>query len=148
MNSFDVAGTPGLVFKPEPLNAVENLEVVLGETSKGELLQAYFWQQSDIPSPWNTYWTDTASESGSLDINVGVFGQYWTKYRALHWGLLTDCDPKEPYDCDGHNCPAALSTVEHTAAAATTAKSLGIPQIDVIHPTPTPSEIDVYNWHW
>jgi len=34
------------------------------------------------------------------------------------------------------------------AAAATTAKSLGIPLIVIVPPTPTPSEIDAYNWHW
>jgi hypothetical protein len=50
--------------------------------------------------------------------------------------------------CEGHNCAGTHSTIGHAAAAATTEKSFGIPLIVVVPHTPTPSEIDAYNWHW
>ena len=136
------------MFEPEPLNALESIEAVLPATFKEEPLEAYFWKQSDVLSPWNLYWTDAARDGSGLDINDPVFGQHWTKYQGLHWGLLTDCDPKEPCDCEGHNCVGAQSTIGHAAAAAITAQSLAIPLIVIVPPSPTPSEIDAFSWHW
>jgi hypothetical protein len=44
MNSFDLAGTPCLVFDPEPLNAFENIKAILAATIQDEPLEAYFWE--------------------------------------------------------------------------------------------------------
>jgi hypothetical protein len=141
MNWFNLARTLCLIFEPEVLNAFDSIEAILTATFEKEPLEAYFWEQSDVPSPWNLYWTDAAREWSGLDINDQVFGQHWTKYRGLHWGLLTDCDPEEPCDCEEHNCVGAQLTIRHAAAAATTAKSLGIPPIVVVLPSPSPSNL-------
>jgi len=136
------------VFVPEPLNAFESIETILTATFEEEPLKAYFWEPSDLPSPWNLYWTEVAREGGSLDIHDPVFGPHWTDCRGLHWGLLTNCDSEEICDCEGHNWVGAQSTIWHAAAAATTAKSLGIPLMVIVPPSPTSSEIDAHSWHW
>ena len=146
MDWFDLAGTSCLVFEPEPSNPLKSIEAILAASFEEEPLEAYFWEQPTVPSLWNTYWTDAAREGGGLDINDPVFGPHWTWYTGAHsWFHF---DPEEPCDCEGHNCADTHSTIGHAAAAATTAKSLGIPLIVVVPPTPTPSEIDAYNWHW
>jgi len=147
-NWFDLAGNPLLVSELEHLNALESIEAVRAATFEEDPLEANFWEQYHVPSNWNVYLTDTARESGGLDINDLVYGPYWTNYCGLHFGLFTDCDPEETCDCEGYNCVRAQSTVGHAAAAATTATSLGIPLIFIVPPTPTPSEIDAYNLHW
>jgi len=145
-NWFDLAGTPCLVFEPELLNAFDSIEAIYEATFEKEPLEAYFWEQSTVPSAWNLYWTEAAKEGGGLDINDPAFGAHWTRYLGAHsW---YSCDPEERCDWEGHNCLGTHSTVGHAAAAATTAKSLGIPLIVVVPPTPTPSELDAYNWHW
>jgi hypothetical protein len=83
-NWFDLAGTPCLVFEPEPLNTFDSIEAILAATFEEEPLEAYFWEQSTVPSSWNTNWTDAAREGGGLDINDPVFGQHWTKYSGVH----------------------------------------------------------------
>jgi len=145
-NWIDLAGTPCLVFEPEPLNAFESIETILAASLGEEPLEAYFWEQSAFSSPWNTYWTDAAREGGGLDINDLVLEPHWTRYTGAHSWLL--CDPEETCDCEGHNCVGIQSTIGHAAAAATTAKCLKIPLIVVVPPTPTPSELEAYNWHW
>jgi len=145
MNQFDLAGTPCQVIEPEPLNALESIETILAATFEEEPLESYFREQSTSPSPWNAYWTDTAREGGGLDINNFVFGPHWIRYMGAHSWF--SCDSEETCDCKGHNCIGTHSTVGHAAAAATTAMSLGIQLIVVVPPTPTPSEIDAYNWH-
>jgi hypothetical protein len=139
-NWSDLAGTSCLGFEPESLNAFESIEVVPGTIFEEEPLEAYFWDQSDVPSPWNTYWTDTAREGGCLDINDPGFGQHWTKYHWLNFGLFTDDNCEEICNCEGHNCVEAQLSVGHAAAAATTAKSLGVPLIVVVPSNPTPSD--------
>jgi hypothetical protein len=145
-NWFDLAGTPCFVFEPEPLNAFDSIEGVLLSSLEEEPFEACFWEQSTVPSPWNTYWTDAARQGGGLSINDPLFGPHWTRYLGAHsWFPF---DPEEPCDCEGHNCAGTHSTVGHAAAAATTAKSPRVPLIVVEPPTLTPSEIDAYNWHW
>jgi len=128
------------------LNAFDSIEIILTATFKEEPLEAYFCEQSTVPSPWNTYWTDAAREVGGLDINDPVFGPHWTRYSGAHSSF--PCDHEEPCDCEELNCVGTHSTVGHAAAVATTAKSLGIPLIVIVPPTPNSSEIDAYNWHW
>jgi len=120
----------------------------LTATFEEEPLEAYLWELSDVPSPWNTFWTDTAREGGGLDIDDAVVGQFWTKYRRLHFELFPDCDSEEAYDCEGLNCVPAQSTIGQAAAASRTAISLGILLIAVVPSTLTPSKIDAYKWHW
>jgi hypothetical protein len=139
-NWFDLAGTPSIVFEPEPLNAFESIEAILAASFEEDPLEAYFWEQSTVPSPWNTDWTDAAREGGGLDINDPVFGPHWTRYTGANSWF--PCDPETPCECEGHNCAGTHSTVGHTAAAETAAKSLGIPLIVIVPPTPTPSEMD------
>jgi hypothetical protein len=83
-----------------------------------------------------------------LDNEDPVFGQHWTTYRGLHLGSCTDCDCEAHCDCEGHTCVGAQSTVGHAAAAITSAKSVGILLIVVEPPSPSPSQIEVYSWHW
>ena len=78
-NWFDLAGTPCHVFEPEPLNAFESIEAILTATFQEEPLKAYFWEQSTVTTPWNTYWTEAAREGGGLDINNPVFGPHYTR---------------------------------------------------------------------
>jgi len=127
------------------LNNFESIEARCAAIFENEPLKAFFSEQSAVPSDWNAYWTDTVGEGGRLDINNPMFGPHWTRYFGAHSWF--SCDPEDPCDYDGHNCAETQSTVGHAAAAATTAKSLGIPVSIVVPPTPTPSEIDPYNWH-
>jgi hypothetical protein len=130
------------VFDPEPLNAIKSIKAVLAATVEKDRLEANFWEQADVPSPWNTHWTDAAGESGGKDINHPVFGQCWVMYRGLHFALYQDSNPEESWNLEGHNCIGAHSTVRHTAAATTTPKSLWMPLIVVVPPTQTSSEIN------
>jgi hypothetical protein len=82
------------VFEPEPLNAFESIEAILAASFEEAPLEAYFWEQSAAPSPWNPYWTDSAREGGGLDINDPVFGPHCTRYAAAHSWF--PCDPEEP----------------------------------------------------
>jgi len=79
MNWFDLAGTRGLVFEPEPLNSLDSIEAVVAATFEEEPLEAYFWEQSTVPSSWNAYVTDAARQGGGLDINDPVFGPHWAR---------------------------------------------------------------------
>jgi hypothetical protein len=99
-NWVELAGTTWPVFEPEPLNAFECIEAVLTATFEEEPREAYFWEQSDISSPWNIYWTDAAREGGSRDIHDQVFGQHRRKYLGIHIGLFTHCDPEEACNCE------------------------------------------------
>jgi hypothetical protein len=146
MKWFDLAGKPCLVFETEHLNVYESIQAILLASFEEESLDAYFWEQSAVPSFWNTYWTDTAREGGGLHINDPMFGPHWTRYTGVHSGF--PCDSAEPCDWEGHNCAGIQSTIGHAAAAATIAKSLGVPMIVVVPPTPTPSKFDAYHWHW
>jgi len=111
-------------------------------------VEAYFWDYSDIPSSGNLYWTDTAREGGCLDIDDPVFRQHLTNYKCINFGFCAGCDSKETCDCEGLNCLEAESTVRYAAAAATTAKSLGITLNVEVPPALTPTEIDADTWHW
>ena len=62
--------------------------------------------------------------------------------------FFANCDLEEPCACEGLDSLEEQSTIGHTAAAAITSTSLGIPLIVVVPPTPPPSETDVYNWDW
>jgi hypothetical protein len=128
------------------LNVFESIEAILTASFKEQPLEANFWEQSAVPSPWNIYWTNTAKEGGGLDINDPVFGPHWTRYTGAHSRF--PCDHEEPCDCEGHNCAGTHSTIGHAAAAAPTTKSLRIPLIFIVPPTPTPSELDAYSWDW
>jgi len=118
-NWFNLAGTPSRVFEPEPLNTVESVDTLLAATFEEEPLEACSWEQSTVPSPWNTYSTDAGREGGGLDSNNPLFGPHWTRYTGAHFWF--PCDPEETCDCEGHNCAVTHSTIGHAAAAATTA---------------------------
>ena len=146
MNSFDRAAIPCCVFNHETMNDFESIKAILTATFEVEPLEAYFWEKSTTPSPWNTYWTDTDRKCGPLDINDPVFGPHWTRYSGAHSGF--PCDPEDPCDSGGNNCAGTHSTIGHAAAAATTAKSHGILLIVVVPPTLTTCKLDAYNWQW
>jgi hypothetical protein len=84
LNWFDLTGIPCLVFEPEPLEAMENIDHILSAAFKEEPLETYFCEQSTVPSPWNTSWTNTATEGGRLDINDPVYGLHWAGYSGVH----------------------------------------------------------------
>jgi hypothetical protein len=145
-NWFDLAGTHCALSEPEPLNAFESIEGLLNTEVDDICLPAYFWEQSDVPSPWNIYWTEAAAYGGGLELDDPVFGNSWTKYWGAHaWGI---CEPDTPCRCEGHDCCGTHETEGHAPAAAATAKAPEVPLIVVEPPTPTPSELDQFNWHW
>ena len=68
----------------EPLNAFESIEG-LWNTDVGDLiLPAYFWEQSDVPSPWIIYWTAAAAYGGDLERDNSVSGNSWTQFWGAH----------------------------------------------------------------
>jgi len=91
-NLFDLAVTYGLLSEPEPLNAIESLEGLLNTEVDDLTSPAYFWEQSDVPSHWNTYWTEAIAYGGGLELEDPVFGSNWTKYQGAH--AWFDCDPE------------------------------------------------------
>jgi hypothetical protein len=134
------------VFQPKPLNTFESIEAILAASLEEEPLDAYFREQSAVPSPWNIQRTDAARECSGLAFKDPVFGPHWTRYAGAPCWL--PCDLEEPCNCEGHNCEGTQSTIGHAAAAGTTAKSTGIPLIVIVPLTPTPSELDAYYSHW
>jgi hypothetical protein len=130
------------------LNVFDNLEAILTATFPEDTLVLYFFEQSNVPSPWNLYWTDATWEGGSLDFHDPVFGQHWTNYSGLQFGWCTNCDPEEACDWEGHNCIGVQSTIRNATAAVTIAMLLGILLIVGVPQTRTLSEIDAYNLPW
>ena len=128
------------------MNAFESIDGLLNTQADNLILPAYFWEQLDVSSPWNMYWTEAAAYGGGLDLDHPVFGSNWTKYwRAHAW---FNCDSELPCECQEHNCLGTHSTEGHSPAAAATAKPALVPLVVIEPPTLTPSEIDIYNWHW
>ena len=132
--------------KPEPSNAIESIEGLLNTEVDDLISPAYFWEQSDIPSPWNIYWTEAAAYGGGSELDHPVFGNSWTKYWGAH--AWFNCHPEEPCECEGHNCLGTHSTEGRGPAAAATATAVPVPLMVIEPPTLTPSEIDTYNSHW
>jgi len=94
--------------EPEPLNTFESIEGLLNNQVDDLTFAAYFGEQSDIPSPWNTYWIEAAAYSGGLELDDPVFGKNRTEYWGAH--AWFDCDLELPGKCEGHNCLATHST--------------------------------------
>ena len=65
-NWFDLAGTHCGLSEPEPLNTFECIEGLSNTEVDALILPAYFWDQSDVPSPWNISWTEAAVYRGGL----------------------------------------------------------------------------------
>ena len=72
-NWFNLAGTCSSLSEPEHLNAFESIEELLNTEVDDLTLPAYFWEQSDVPSPWNIYWTEAAVYRGGLELDDPVF---------------------------------------------------------------------------
>ena len=145
-NWFDLAGSHCTLSEPEPLNAFASIEGLLNIEVDDICLPAYFWEQSDVPSPWNLYWTEAAAYGGGLEIDDPVFGNSWTRYWGAHSWF--NCDIDTPCWFEGHDCRGTHETEGHAPAAAVTAKAPEIPLIVIEPPMPTPSELDHFNWHW
>jgi len=128
------------------LNAFESIEELFNTEVDDLILPAYFWEQSDVPSPWNIYWTKAAAYGGGLEVDNPVFESNWTKYWGAH--AWFDCDPELPSECEGYNCSGAHSTEGYAPAAVVSAKPLPVLLIVIEPLIPTPSEIDAFNWHW
>jgi hypothetical protein len=77
-NWFDLAGTRCSLSEPEPVNAFENIEGLLNTEVDDPILPAHFSEQSDVPSPWNVYWTEAHAHGGGLELDNPVFGSSWT----------------------------------------------------------------------
>jgi hypothetical protein len=137
LNWFCLAGVYCTISAPEPLNACESIERLLN-TEIEESPPAYFWEQSDTPSPWNLYWTEAAAYRRGLEIDDLVFGNSWTRYWGAH--SYFTCDSDIPCEYEGHGCGATHET-EGCAPAA--AETIGIPDIVITSPTYEPTE-----WHW
>jgi hypothetical protein len=132
-----------MLSEPEPLNAFESIEGLLNIEVDDVYLPAYFWEQSDTPSPWNLYWTEAAVYGGGLTIDDPVFGNNWTKYWGAHsWFPY---DPNLPFECAGHGCRATHKTEGCAPAAAETIKVL---EIIVTSPTASYTEPEVVSWNW
>jgi hypothetical protein len=145
-NWFDLASTHCILPEPEPLNAFESIEGLLKTEVDDTSLSADFWEQLNVPSPWNQYWTEAAAYGGGLELDDPVFGDSWTEY----WGAYSwfNCDIETPCWCEGHDCRGTHETEGHAPAAATTANAPEVPLFVVEPPIPTPSELDRFNWHW
>jgi len=89
---------------------------------------------------------EAAPYGGGLELDDVVFGNSWNKYWGDH--AWFDCDWELPCECEGHKCLGAHSTEGQAPAEAATAKSAPVLLIVIEPPTPTPPEIEVYNWHW
>ena len=74
INFFDLAGRTTNPFETEPLNAFNSIDAILLETE--EPLQAYFWDETQALSPWNSYWTEAAKQGGGLKMNDPVFKDF------------------------------------------------------------------------
>jgi len=144
-NTFHHARTTWLVFELEPLNAFDNIEPMIALSFEEDPLEVYWWEQSTLPSVWNLYGPEESREGRGLDINDPVFGRHWTRYSWAY--ILFPCDLQEPCDCKWHEWAGALSTIGRAAAAATTAKLIGILLVVVVPPMPNRFEIVVYSWH-
>lgn len=146
MNWFHLSGLFCTHCEPKPYNAFDSIDTIVRDSLQGEPLEAYFWEQSDVPSQWNLYWTDAAAYGGCLELDDSVFGASWTKY----WGAHTcyNCDLEQTCVCEKHNCLGTHSPEGHAPAAAETANLAPVPLSVIELPTPTPSKIDVYTWEW
>jgi hypothetical protein len=130
----------------ELLNAFETIEGLLKIVVDDICLPAYFWEQSDIPSCWNLYWTEAAAYGGGLEIHDPVLGNSWTGYWCDHSWF--NCHTDISSWCEGHDCHGTHETEAYAPAPAEPAKTSEIPLIVVEPLTPTPSELDQFNWHW
>jgi len=144
-NWFNFAGTNYSLSEPEPLNILESIEGLLNTEVDNLILPAYFWEQSNIPSPWNTCWTEVAAYGGGLELDDRLVGNCCTMYRGAHSRFT--CRPEEPCECEGYGCSGTHSTEGHKPAAAATLQPAPVPLIVIEPLTLTPSEIDAYNWH-
>jgi hypothetical protein len=103
INFFDLAGRTINLFEQEPLNAFDSIDAILLETE--EPLEAYFWDEPQAVSPWNSYWTEAAANGGGLSIDDPVFKDSWTKYFGLH----ISCKNEDTCYCE-HNCGGTHTT--------------------------------------
>ena len=103
INFFDLAGRTTNLFEPEPLNSFDSIDAVILEPE--EPLEAYFWEEPQAVSPWNSYWTEAAKYGGGLQINDPVFKDSWTKYYGPH----VNCEGEEVCYCE-HNCGGTHTT--------------------------------------
>jgi hypothetical protein len=103
INFFDLAGRTTNLFEPEPLNSFDSIDAVILEPE--DPLEAYFWEEPQAVSPWNSYWTEAAKYGGGLQINDPVFKDSWTKY----YGLQVNCEEEEVCYCE-HNCGGTHTT--------------------------------------
>jgi len=126
-------------FGPEPLYTVESIERQLDIEVDDLKFCAYFWEQSDIPSTCNAYWTEATTYGGGLKIDNAVFGGSWNNYRGAHSWF--NYKPEELCWCKVHDCTGSHSKKRHAAAAAATPKPAPIPLIVVEPPTLSVSEI-------
>jgi len=81
-----------------------------------------------------------------LELDDLVFGNSWTKYWGAH--AWFNSDPELPCECEGHHFLGTHSTEGHAPPAAASTRAVPVPLMVIEPPTPTPSEIDAYNWHW
>ena len=103
INYFNLAGRSINLFEIEPLNPFDSIDEILLETE--EPLEAYFWDEPQRVSPWNSYWTEAAKSGGGLRIDDPVFKDFRTKYYGLH----VDCWDEEVCYCE-HNCAGTHTT--------------------------------------
>ena len=144
-NLFDHAATTCVVIEPERLKVFKCYKVIHAATFELEPLKAFCLESSAVPSLSNSSRTDAAKEGGRQDINDLLFGPQGSRYLGVNKSF--PCDPEDPCSCEHYSCPGTHSTIRYIAAAATTAKSLGIALSVTVLQIPTPSEIDQFYWH-
>jgi hypothetical protein len=145
-NWFDLTGTPSTSSEPKPLNGLESIKGLLNTEVDDIYHPTYFWEQSDVPSPWNLDWTAAATYRGCLKLDHPVFGDSLTR----NWGAHSwfNCVKDTPCWCEGHDCKGMYKTKGHAPVAATAAKAPKVSVIVVESHTPTPSELDQFDWYW
>jgi len=135
-----------LCWNPDLSYPFDSIGAILATIVEEEPWKACVWEQSDVPFPWNFYWTEAVMYRGGLELDDAVYGNSWTKYLGAH--AWFNCDPVQPCECEAHNCLETYSTQGHEPAVEETAKPVQVALIVIKLPTPTPSNIDIYHWQW
>ena len=119
-NWFDLARTHCSLSKRDPLNTFEGIEQLSTTVVDDLTLPAHFWEQSDVPSPWNTDWTEAAKYGGGLELDDPIFGSNWTTDCGAH--VWCDWYPEWPHQCEGHNYFGTYSIEGYAPAESSNSK--------------------------
>jgi hypothetical protein len=85
------------------LNSFNCIDAVILEPK--DHLEAYFWDELHVVSPWTRYWSQAAKYRRGLRIDYPAFKNSLTNYYGMH----VDCEEKDMCNCE-HNCGGTHTT--------------------------------------